>query len=277
MQIRNLGRFVTAAALLCGINGVMAADNKVSLKTTDEMTMGFSMSQYDYREPNMVLPTGTTTSAISDVKQSGTMYGVHGEKTWTLEDGDFLRFDANFQGGKVDYHGSGSMPNQTTRFYEARLVYGVDDELGRGVLSTYAGLGYRYLYNDARGSVKVGKTTYFGYEREQQYTYLPVGVTYRTMMGAKRLSLNGELGLLLMGSNHSHSDTFSDTFKQRSGFEARLAATLSQGSWEVGPYVHYWRVNDSDMNRVYIGKTLIESYEPKNTTVDVGVKVDRRF
>lgn len=276
MQIKNGGRFVVAAALLCGANAALAAD-KVSLQTADDMTLGLSLSQYDYREPNMLIPTGTTTTAISDVKQAGTTYGVHGEKTWALSDGDFLRFDANFQGGKVDYHGSGSMPNQTMRFYEVRMVYGVDDEFLRGVLSTYAGLGYRYLYNDARGSVRVGTTTYVGDEREQQYTYLPVGVTYRTMLGAKRLTLNGELGLLLMGSNHSHNDTFSDTFKQRSGFEARLAATLNQGAWEVGPYVQYWKVNDSDKNYEYVGRTLTASWEPKNTTVDVGIKVDRHF
>jgi hypothetical protein len=93
----------------------------------------------------------------------------------------------------------------------------------------------------------------------------------------KRLSLNGELGLLLQGSHRSYNTTFSHTFKQRSGFEGRLSAMLSQGVWEMGPYVHYWRVNDSEKNYSYINNTRIESFEPRNTTLDVGVRVDRHF
>ncbi|MBP9712199.1 MAG: hypothetical protein KBD60_00735 [Sterolibacterium sp.] len=282
MQPGKTGKTFIATAIattcLCGSPAVLAAGNPLNLKTTDDLTLGFSLSQYDYREPNQTLPTGGTPAVVvGDIKQSGVIIGLHGAKTWSLADGDFLRFDASFQGGDVDYTGSGTMTDRPLRFYDLRLVYGVDDELTNGVLSTYGGLGYRYLYNDMRGTVKLGNQTLSGYEREQQYLYLPVGLTYKTLLKGKRLSLTGELGLLIQGTHHSYNSTFSETFKQRSGFEGRLSAMLNQGNWEMGPYVHYWRVNDSDKNNVTVGNVRITSFEPKNTTLDIGVKIDRHF
>ena len=274
--MKNGSKLLAAALLLCGVNAanVASAADKNSMLTMDDTMLGVSLSQYDYRQPNLTLPSVGT----SDVKQSGPSYGIHGEKTWALADGDFLRLDGNFQGGKMDYHGSGSSPSETLRFYDVRLVYGVDEQFSSGVLSTYAGLGYRYLYNDGRGVSYVGKTAYRGYQREQQYTYLPIGMRYKTMLGNKKLTLNGEAGLLISGSNTTHlSDVVPSApnlvLKQRSGYELRLAAMVNQGAWEVGPYLQYWRVNDSE--KQVVGP--LQYWEPRNTTVDAGFKVDRHF
>jgi hypothetical protein len=267
----NCKQLIAAAILLCGVSAASAADNDLLL-TKDEAMFGFSVSQYNYREPNLVdWKTGNTL----DVKISGPLFGVHGEKTWSLADGDFLRLDANFQDGRLDYSGSGNQSHEPNRILDVRFVYGDDAQLANGVLSSYIGIGYRSLYDDGRGITSTGK---FGYQREQQYTYLPIGLRYKTLWNNKKLSWNAEAGILISGSNFTHLSDYDPslpnmTFKQKNGYELRLAAMLTQGAWDVGPYLQYWKVGDSEI--VNFGTFGFQ--EPKNTTVDVGVKVDRRF
>lgn len=276
MHPHNIARLLAATAIVFGAPSAIA--DAGALATKGDSALGLKLSHYNYREPDISIPTGgTPATVIADVKQTGDLVGVHGEKTWLLEDGEFLRLDGNFQSGSVDYTGSGKMNGQELRIYEVRVVYGVDEPLEDGMLSYYGGLGYRNLYNDARGKYRVGSTILDGYEREQQYTYLPVGVQYRSLWNNRRLTLTAEAGLLISGSNTSESDTMHQVFKQRRGYEIRLGAMVGKGNWEAGPYFQYWRVNDSEKNYENVGRVRYVHWEPRNTTVDVGLKIDRRF
>ncbi len=49
-------------------------------------------------------------------------------------------------------------------------------------LSPYAGLGYRYLYNDLRGTTSTGEA---GYRRYSQYFYVPLGLSSRFNVSGK--------------------------------------------------------------------------------------------
>jgi len=68
------------------------------------------------------------------------------------------------------------------------------DWVGRSVsLSPYVGVGYRYLYNDVRGSTSTGA---IGYRRESNYIYEPIGLTARFLLGDRWVlapTLEGEV------------------------------------------------------------------------------------
>lgn len=293
-----------ATMLVCNATAAYASDTDLLL-TKDDMQFGLSWSQYNYREPNFFKPTQGT----HDVKLTGQTYGAHGEKTWFVDsfsEGDFLRLDGNFQWGKFDYSGSGTMDSEPNRIFDTRIVYGADEQMKSGVLTSYIGLGYRYLYDDGRG---LTTTMARGYQREQQYLYMPFGFSYKMLQGGKRISWNAEAGVLLAGRNTTHLSDANGApdpslqpqppalkitnivvpdimSKQQNGYEIRLSATITQNAWEFGPYLQYWKINNSETKifteTVQTSDNKWTSYtfsgrEPSNTTVDIGFKVDRHF
>ena len=73
--------------------------------------------------------------------------------------------------------------NDPDWIFETRAVVGKDYLPRSGIsLSPFAGLGYRYLYNDLRGTTSTGAV---GYQRYSQFLYAPVGLTSRFPVNAQ--------------------------------------------------------------------------------------------
>ncbi|MEQ1629620.1 MAG: hypothetical protein ABL873_03835 [Gallionella sp.] len=265
--------------LLVGMVALVAesstrAESMLATRTGDEF--GLSLSSYRYQEPGFM-------------SNRGPKVGLDLRKTKAFQNTFFVRGDLRFAIGSVDYYAptAGSATGQPDFYIETRGIVGKDETVGVSVLSVYAGLGYRYLYNDARGLTSGGAV---GYRRESNYLYLPIGVIHRIALDEQaRLVSEVEYDQWLVGQQLSKlSDNglgWSDSKNfQHSGYGIKLSVRYEQANWAVGPYAHYWNVGDSFIVPLYqngrpVYKNGLQAgwQEPKNNTLEFGLKVSRQF
>lgn len=230
--------------------------------------IGVSLSSYQYREPDLMSSTGTKL-------------GLDLRTTKALQHQLFVRGDLRYAFGSVDYNGSGSSSGHQDWYLEARGLAGADWAISAAVISPYIGLGYRYLYNDARGLTSTGAV---GYRRESNYLYLPIGVSHRIALNQRsRLVTELEYDHVLSGKQVSRlSDTglgLSDvTNNQNSGSGLRLSVMYEKNNWSIGPYWQQWNIDQSDTAVIYQnGSPVGIGWEPKNNTVEFGMKAGQQF
>lgn len=239
-----------------------------SLATQTSNDIGVSLSSYRYQEPGIM-------------SNQGNKLGLDMRFTKVLQEGAYLRGDLRYAFGSVDYSGSGSASGQQDWYVEGRGLVGKDWVVNDSVLSPYTGLGYRYLFNDARGFTSTGAA---GYRRESNYLYLPIGIVHRiALQEQSRLVTEFEYDHLLKGKQVSRlSDAgfgLSDaTNNQSSGYGLRLSFKYEQDKWAVGPYAYYWSIARSDAALVYRNGVLYGfGAEPKNNTVEFGLQASQHF
>jgi hypothetical protein len=248
---------------------ITARAGSAVLKTQTGNDFGLSVSAYQYQEPE-----------IMSLKGAKMGLDLHAVKA--LQNDLFIRGDLRFAFGTVDYSGSGTASGEPDWYIETRGLVGKDWEINEMVLAAYTGLGYRYLFNDGRGITSTG---YGGYRRESNYLYLPIGIIHRiALKDQARLESTLEYDDLLTGTQISSlSDVgggYSDvTNNQSSGYGLRLSAMYQKNKWAIGPYVYYWNIGQSDIvpeiqNGVPTGYGLVE---PKNNTVEFGLKASQQF
>jgi hypothetical protein len=141
----------------------------------------------------------------------------------------------------------------------------------------YAGLGVRYLYNDVRGVTSTGAV---GYRRRSHYFYVPVGVALRFPLGGGIvMAPQLEFDAFARGSQRSYlGDTgigFTDvTNVQKRGRGYRAQLMFEGRRWSFGPWTHYWKIKDSDIQPIGFG---FGALEPANWTRESGVELRYRF
>lgn len=213
----------------------------------------------------------------------GGKVGLDINVTDVTQSDNFIQVDLRYAFGSVDYtsNGTGSASGFPDWYIETRMLFGTDWSTTSSVFSPYTGLGYRYLFNDARGITSTGAS---GYRRESNYVYLPVGVIHRTaLQDRSRLLSTLEFDLLLTGKQVSRlSDTglLQDaTNTQGSGYGLKLSVIYENDNGAIGPYVDYWNIAQSNTVALYFpnGTLYGTGYEPKNTTVEFGLKARQQF
>ena len=181
---------------------------------------------------------------------------------------------------------------------EGRALAGKDVIGQRWAMSPYSGLGLRHLSNGTSGVA--------GY-RTDDYLYLPLGVTARTMVAPqKAVSFNVEFDLLIHGWQETRDsqlgggdvpatgtapaftiDGFTDvSFSQPHGWALRASTTYPvTRHFSLEPYYVYWNVSASPVNYETVTFTVnrvtvqedLGAYEPVNNTHEFGVKVGFHF
>ena len=163
-----MNKALITAAILVAISPAESAQIDVPadpLRTRPGWEIGGQLSDYRYEEPG------------PGVKIWGPRVGVTGAYTYTGASHWFLKVDGRYSYGSLKYEGSGTQDSVPDWILETRAVLGKDFLPRSGVsLSPFAGLGYRYLYNDLRGTTSTGA---LGYQRYSQYFYAPLGLTSR--------------------------------------------------------------------------------------------------
>lgn len=253
-----------AGGLLLVVANVQAAE----LATVQGVELGLGVSGYKYEEPSIsVKDSGANLSALA---------------TGTLEFGGGVWGKVDYRGayGQVDYKSpaSGTHDNEDIWLSDGRLLLGHDRMGGTSVWVPYVGVGYRTLYNDARGVTSTGAQ---GYRRLNTMWYLPVGGDYRVaLVGDSVLKLGVESDIVLASEQKSY---LSDVV----GLGERDIVNEQQGGYglrghvgygfddanEVGVFAEYWDMNDSKRE---VGNTATW-LEPANTTAEVGVYYTRRL
>jgi len=261
---------LASAAILAAITTAEAAQTREPpdpLVTRRGWEVGGQFADYHYEEPGLM-------------KLTGGRAGVVGAYTFTNAARVFSRIDARTSYGSLKYEstGSGTLEEVPDWIFETRAVSGKDFLLGDRVsLSPYIGLGYRYLYNDLRGYSSTGAG---GYRRASRYIYAPVGTTMRIHAGEHWvIAPMIEYDVFLRGRQYSYlSDIgpgFSDVSnRQTKGMGYRAYLMIEKGRWAFGPWMHYWKIKDSEPTVDNFGRVL---FEPENWTREYGVELRFRF
>jgi hypothetical protein len=238
------------------------------LKTTSGFELGAQVSGYKYEEPGIM-------------KMTGVKIGLTGTAIKDFGNDWYILGDLRYAFGDVDYTGSGDKSSNPDRLWDLRPIVGKDFWLGGSVLSTYAGLGYRTLFNDLRGTTSTGAE---GYRRKSEYVYLPIGVAHRFQIGiGSGISTSLEYDYLINGTQTTYLSDLNipgvgdQENSQKSGYGIRLSSAYEAERWSAGVFYNYWNIQESEKNIIRIGNTLYYSYEPKNNTDEFGVQVKYRF
>lgn len=236
---------------------------------------GFQVSGYRYQEH---------VPGMGDFMHfSGPKFGVTATGSVALQRGFWFTGDFRFAYGFNEYR---NFIDQTKSgvpdyLWDVRAVGGKDfifenlSLAGRSFdlsVSPYTGFGYRNLLNDARGNY--GNNTW-GYFRDSEYFYVPVGVTSRLGLSQEsRISATFEYDHLAFGRQTSYLGNVSERYPdlandQNGGYGLRGSVFYERPNWSVGPYFIYWDVDRSD--------TSFGGYEPHNQTVEYGAQTRYRF
>jgi len=242
-----------AAALAC----LSVAAQIPSLATSSENTFGISASNYKYDEPGyMTLKATKLGLDLSSTYAPGAKWPHNASDAW------FYKAQLSYASGKADYTSpiSGNLNNTPHWYYEARALMGKDIDMGSYVLSPFAGLGYRHLFNNLT------------YDRVSNYTTLPVGFTHKiSLADQSQLHTTFEYMHLLSGEQRVKLGNQTYNLDQRSGYGIRLDMTRRYSTWSMGPTLTYWHLGQSEVGYP------TPLYEPKNNTLELGLKGAYRF
>ena len=269
-------------ALAAGTAAVAAAPAEA--QTRPGFELGGEIIDYSYSERH----EGTLVA-----RDDGTFGGFGLGYVETIGGGSFLRarFHAGF--GSIDYRsGDGATRiesvSQRTGLFE--LHFGKDFRLGAGgtAITPFIGVGSRVLIDESGG--RTSNDGLEGYDRELGYAYVPIGVAAGFPVGgATRLTLSGQFNWLFGGHVESKfSELDPDIPDVRldldsgHGFEASamLSAPVGGKAINLGPFVRHWNI---DRSKSFVlsdpggSGELIEFFEPRNRTTELGVRLSLSF
>jgi hypothetical protein len=265
---RGLGRLGMLGMMgmlgMLGMPGVLGTAQAADLHTPTEHSLGVSLSGYEYQEPGFM----SLHASKIGIDYAGT-YAI--SRPWPQDrQGWFLGGHARYATGKADYRSpvSGTLDNRENWYYEVRGWLGKDVMRDTYVLSPYTGLGWRYLYNDLRGTTSTGN---LGYRRESRYTSVLLGVTHRMHLSDQSLlKTTVEYLHLLEGEQRANLADVTPLLPdlrlpQDNGYGLRLSTTRQLETWQVGLNVGYWNIAAS--------QAVSGRVEPRNSTLEVGIQV----
>lgn len=184
--------------------------------------------------------------------------------------------------GKSDYKSNQGHIDGTPQWeLETRLMGGYSLPItNEQRLKAYAGLGARYFLDQSKGEVSTLGAN--GYDRRILQLYTPVGLTYEFPAFGMRFAPNVEFDPIIYGNVQSRLGTIPGyqnfTNRQNSGYGVRgefmMGQTDASGKgWELGPFVRYWNVPDSEIDFNASGFAT----EPKNERFQTGLKLRGKF
>lgn len=227
-----------------------------------KISLGAEYGYYHYREPGLM-------------KDRGPMGGINTSFNYIFASQFFTGIEGRFLWGKTKYssHGTGKMKNTPNFIFETRWLLGRHFSIApQTCLSPFVGFGYRYK-SDHSGDQKTS-TGHHGYDRYSQYIYIPMGLRVtQTLNSDWKVAIQGEFDLFLRGRQESKiHGTLVHHQKHGYGLKGNidLVRRVSQrSSLSVGPYVHFWDIKKSNIDRGTI--------EPHNKTVETGLAVKFNF
>ena len=255
-MIKKLLLFIVANAFLLSYAN---ADDKIGM--TNELGLQITGS-YDYNEPEFM----HNKSELQDhwLDNFGLVYNF--KNSFVLN--DFLtelEFDSDYRRIKYDYWSgrTGTLDDVENFVYNLRGLYGVQltDKL-----MLKSGFGYRYLLDQDDG--RLTTTGAAGYDRIQEYKYIPIVAELVAPIG----SINGKLKLeydhVFWGHNESKSTTPKE-FRNDDGYMIKASYKIPYEGFYLEPYYEFQSIEKSTVTA--------SSNEPSNTTDEFGIKLTKKF
>ena len=237
---------------------------------------GQEVYHFKYKEPGLMEEKGIFYGLTLGYTRRSWVPASPEESPSHNKAGAMFRAEGRFAYGRVDYDGALSdgtpytMDDIDDFALEGRLLLGWD-VLDRHMLHTpYAGIGYRYLNDDL-------SVDWYGYERESNYLYLPVGYQFDSKStDGWSWGARAEYDVFLWGNQKSRLGDvgLSDVDnRQTSGFGYRASIKVQHkqknGILIIEPFFRYWDINDSRIEYTYWGS----GYEPANETTEYGLQL----
>jgi len=235
--------------------------------------VGTEISYIKYEEPDVM-------------KETGVMYGIVG--SYAYHDLFMAKAEAKWSCGLMDYDGqlTNGSPYKVKGIFdnmvELRGLIGYDRfVLESTALTPYIGFGYRYLNDDMSCST-------YGYERESNYLYSPVGVEFISKFeNGWSVGAMVEYDIFWYGLQRSHFEDTQEGFntvnnEQNSGWGTRGSIKIQKDfehiSLLIEPFAKYWNIGKSKESVLtYNGKYFSGAYEPKNNSLEIGSKISILF
>ena len=245
--------------------------NAAEIGSKHEYGLSF-LGSYDYEEPKLMHLRSGSQAADDELENIGFLYNY---KNAFIADSylNEFEFDASYQFLTQTYwsNGTGTMKDIDTEIYNLRALYGIQLS---DKLMVKSGLGYRHLYHFWQN--RQSTTGHYGYDREQDYTYIPIIAELK--MQIPELNLDGKLNIefdqIIEGNNTSYQaylgGSYKDLeFKNSDGYIWKVSYEGKRGDLTFEPYYEFMRVDDSTV--------ASSSHEPANTTKEIGLKITKAF
>ncbi len=233
---------------------------------------GTEISHITYREPGVMKNKGTMKGIFAS-------YSRYKNLTWKAE--------GRYSFGEVDYENSGTIEDIDDYIIEIRgLVKNPDCGLPllkkhATKIIPYGGIGYRYLNDNS--SNMISSTGAWGYERESNYIYTPIGIESITDLDNNWfLAMTLEYDYLWWGKQKSHLGDVPGYYdienRQTKGRGGRGSIELQKRAKLIdvvlGCFIRYWNIEESETTTDPSGASWVE---PKNNSTEYGVKFAFRF
>jgi hypothetical protein len=230
------------------------------------------LGSYAYEEPTLMNLRSGSQAAEDELKNLGFLYNY---KNAFINDGylNEIEFDSSYQFLTQTYksNGTGTMKDIDVEIYNLRALYGIQLS---DKLMLKSGLGYRHLYHFWQN--RKSTTGHSGYDREQDYLYVPIIAELK--MPIPELNLDGKLNLefgQILEGNHTMyagylggANTDND-FKNSDGYMWKASYEGKRGDLTFEPYYEFMQVDDSTIDNGF--------HEPANTTKEIGLKITKVF
>jgi hypothetical protein len=257
-------------------------ESKPLTPPNNHFEFGPEISFIDYKEPNVM-------------EQEGMMFGVFASyehhDLWKhpsqKKNSWMLKADGHLNYGQVDYTGSGTMDDIDDFMAEIRGTGGIDFPVSASwTITPYTGIGYRYLYDDSSG--RTTSTGAWGYQRESNYVYTPLGLEATTNLGSGwSLGITVEYDIFWWGKQISYLGDVNIGLNdienvQTEGLGARGSIKLIKKGKDIDfiiePYIRYWDIEESDeASVIYYGTIIGYGWEPDNHSTEVGCRLGIKF
>ena len=231
------------------------------------------LGSYEYEERKFMHLRSGSQAEKDQLENLGFLYNYKN----TFVKNDYLNefeFDSSYQFLTQTYqsYGSGTVDDIKTEIYNLRALYGF--QLSEKLMLK-SGFGYRHLYHYWQD--RHSSTGHFGYDREQDYTYLPILAELK--MPIPELNLDGKLKLeydiILQGNNTSYSayagGAFTDDkFENNNGYIWKVSYKGERNGINFEPYYEFMNIDNSIAD-------ASGSFEPANTTKEIGLRLTKVF
>ena len=228
------------------------------------------LGSYDYEEPKLMHLRSGMKAEDDRLKNFGLLYNY---KNAYLLFGylNEIELDTSYQDLTQTYwsNGTGTMKDIEVQIYNVRALYGIQLS---DKLMFKTGLGYRHLYHFWQN--KRSTTGAIGYDREQDYSYVPFIAELK--MPIPELNIDGKLNLefdqILEGNNTSYLAYLGGSsedmkFNNNDGYIWKVSYEGKINDFTFEPYFEFMHVDDSDIYN--------NSHEPLNTTKEYGIKITK--
>ncbi len=240
--------------------------------------IGAEVFDYSYRERF----EGETVA-----KDDGTFGGLTASYVAGLGGGYLFRPKLSVDFGSVDYSSDdGEIKNVRQSIGQLELQVARDFRLGgTATITPFIGLGSRIL-NDNSGGEET-EQGFLGYDREINYAFVPIGAAVTTQIGASNtVTFSAQYNWVVGGDAESRFSDVDPEFPDLKldipgghGLEASaiLGVPLGRTQLRVGPFVRHWNIQRSESETFEEDGEVLELFEPKNKTTELGVRLSLAF